>query len=140
MRAAAAAAGAGAPSAGRAGLAFEYAPDDPEANAAALTALETAAAREGRAADFLTLRRMRRAAGLKAADAPGGRPEMAFTLDFDDREATCLSIVNALQWAMEEKRHADVRELEKLLRLVERTFGKLEGDRRRAARRVSGWD
>lgn len=136
----AAAAGAGAPSAGRAGLAFDWDPADPRASAAALTALETAAAREGRAADFLTLRRMRRAAGLKAAEEAGGRPEMAFTLDWDDRDATCVSIVNALTWAMEEKRHGDVRELERLLRLVERTFRELEADRRRAARRVWDWD
>lgn len=131
----AAAAGSGAPSAGRAGLAFDWDPADPQASEAALTALETAAAREGRAADFLTLRRMRRAAGLGAAEAEaGGRPEMAFTLDFADREASCLSIVNALRRAMADRRHADVAELEKLLRLVERTFGRLAADERRAER------
>lgn len=131
----AAAAGAGAASAGRAGLAFDWDPGDPQASEAALTALETAAAREGRAADFLTLRRMRRAAGLKAAEAAcGARPAMAVTLDFDDRTATCLSIVNALRRAMEDRRHGDVAELEKLLRLVERTFARLEADERRAER------
>lgn len=131
----AATAGSGTASAGRAGLAFDWDPGDPQASEAALTALETAAAREGRAADFLTLRRMRRAAGLKAAETEGsGRPEMAFTLDFDDREATCVSIVNALRWAMEDRRHGDVAELEKLLRLVERTFGRLAADERRVER------
>ena len=114
--------GAGAPGAGRAGLAFDWDPDDPRASAAALTALETAAARDGRAADFLTLRRMRRAAGLAAAERDGPRPEMAFTLDLDDPKATYASIINAMLWALEEKRHGDVRELEGLLKQVERTF------------------
>lgn len=118
----AAAAGAGAASAGRAGLAFDWDPDDPQASAAALTALETAAAREGRAADFLTLRRMRRAAGLAAGDRDRPRPEMAFTLDLDDPKATYASIINAMLWALEEKRYGDVRELESLLKQVERTF------------------
>lgn len=116
----AAAAGAGAASAGRAGLAFDWDPDDPRASEAALTALETAAAREGRAADFLTLRRMRRAAGLK----PGRRrgPEMALVLDFEDPKATYGSILNAMLKAMEERRDDEFRELEQLLKQVERTF------------------
>jgi phage terminase large subunit-like protein len=61
----AAAVGVGAATAGRAGLAFAYDPDDPTATGEALTALEVAAAGDGRAADFLTLRRVRRAAGLE---------------------------------------------------------------------------
>ncbi|CAN7417574.1 hypothetical protein [Brevundimonas sp. LjRoot202] len=118
---AAAAAGSGAASAGRAGLAFDYDPDDPEANAAALTALETAAAREGRASDFLTLRRMRRAAGLKPppkALSPGA----GFRLDWNDPEGTCVEILNAMLRAMEAGRQADVRQLERILEEVERTF------------------
>ncbi|MBI2262550.1 MAG: hypothetical protein HYU62_12905 [Caulobacterales bacterium] len=118
----AAAAGAGAATAGRAGLAFDWDPDDPRASEAALTALETAAAREGRAADFLTLRRVRRAAGLAAEQREGPRPEMAFTFDPEDPKATYASIINAMLWAVEEKRHGDVRELESLLKQVERTF------------------
>jgi hypothetical protein len=117
---AAAAAGAGAPSAGRAGLAFDWDPDDPRASAAALTALETAAAREGRASDFLTLRRMRRAAGLKAERRTG--PEMALVLDFEDPAATYTSILNAMLKAMDERREGEFRELERLLKQVERTF------------------
>lgn len=93
---------------------------DPQASEATLTALETAAAREGRAADFLTLRRMRRAAGLK----PGRRwePEMALVLDFEDSKATYGSILNAMLKAMEELRDDESRELEQLLKQVERTF------------------
>ena len=117
----AATAGAGAASAGRAGLAFAWDPDDPRASEAALTALETAAAREGRAADFLTLRRMRRAAGLKAGRRRGS--EMALVLDFEDPAATYASILNAMLKAMDERRDDEFRELEQLLKQVERTFG-----------------
>ena len=116
-------------SAGRAALAFAFDADDPQASAAELAALETAAARDGRAADFLTLRRMRRAAGLKAAGLKkagagrdGPRPETAVTFDPEDETATCASILNAMLWAMEEERYGDFRDLERLLKQVERNF------------------
>ncbi|HYC99077.1 hypothetical protein [Brevundimonas sp.] len=118
----AAAPGTGVATAGRAGLAFDWDPDDPLASAAALTALETAAAREGRAADFLTLRRMRRAAGLKAARRRGPRPEMSFEFKPDDPTATYGSILNAMLRAMYDQRDDDFRELERLLRQTERIF------------------
>lgn len=115
---AAAAAGSGAAPAGRAGLAFDWDPAAPEASLAALDELEAAAAREGRASDFLTLRRMRRAAGLmaKAGEAEAGAP---FLLDLDDPRATRLSIFNAMAAASQAGRRREFRELERVLREAE---------------------
>lgn len=118
---AAAAAGSGAASAGRAGLAFDWDPAAPEASAARLDELEAAAAREGRASDFLTLRRMRRAAGLKAKAAERARGP-GFRLDWDDPEGTLAGILNAMLRAIEEERLGDFRQLERVLGQVEREF------------------
>lgn len=115
---AAAAAGSGAASAGRAGLAFAWDPAAPEASLAALDELEAAAAREGRASDFLTLRRMRRAAGL-AAKAEAEAAGTPFLLDLDDPRASRVSIFNAMAAASQAGRRKEFRELERVLREAE---------------------
>jgi len=130
---AAAAAGSGAPSAGRTALAFDWDPAAPEASAARLDELEAAAAREGRASDFLTLRRMRRAAGLAARKAAAPGP--GIRVDWDDPQATYGEMLNAMWRAMEEKRFGDFRQLERLLLQMEKEFDYRAG---RAAKGGSG--
>ncbi|MBW8304899.1 MAG: hypothetical protein K0M78_13425, partial [Brevundimonas sp.] len=109
-------------------------PADPQASEAALTALEVAAAHEGRASDFLTLRRMRRAAGLKPAAAPHRRPEAGFRIDWADPKATYASMLEAMMLASDEGRHGDFRTLDRLLKQVDVAFRDLETDRALAAR------
>lgn len=104
---------------------FDFDPDDLDGSEARALDKAGAAAAAGRMADFIALTQAARSVRrlkVRPAAPEGPRPEMAFTLDLDDPKATYASIINAMLWALEEKRHGDVRELERLLKQVERTF------------------